>query len=169
MRVNIYDTKLNFSNGRVDVIKERAINYSPIRRMDTPYKVSDFCRDYLHLHEEPEEHCYIFCFDGYKRVIGLFELARGNSNAVMVDCKTMFSRALMVSASALIFVHNHPNGNPLPSQEDLSLTETLWRIGQFLKVPILDSLIIGGGEFPIYYSMMEHDHFKSFKEIDIYA
>lgn len=167
MRVNFYKTEQNFSNGRLNIIKEKSINYSPYKKFDMPEKINDFCRDYLELHKETDEYAYIFCLDNRKRLIGVFNVAHGGGNSVYIDHRMLFVKALMINSYAIIFVHNHPGGYPLPSDEDQKLTEQLWRIAKFLGLSLLDSLIIAGDDFGCYYSMFENGYFKNYKEVNI--
>jgi DNA repair protein RadC len=47
----------------------------------------------------------------------------------------------------VIFVHNHPSGNPEPSQEDLSITRQLTEAGKILGIPVYDHIVVGGAQF----------------------
>jgi DNA repair protein RadC len=55
----------------------------------------------------------------------------------------VFNPAVRDSAAAVIFVHNHPSGDPQPSQEDHSLTARLVKAGDVLGIPVLDHIIVG--------------------------
>ena len=65
----------------------------------------------------------------------------------VVDPKVVFGRALAMRAAAMVLVHNHPSGNPKPSAADRSLTATLCKAGEFLDLPVLDHVIVGGDAF----------------------
>jgi DNA repair protein RadC len=51
------------------------------------------------------------------------------------------------SAASVIFVHNHPSGDPTPSREDMDITKRLKEIGELLGVKVLDHIIIGDGRY----------------------
>ena len=165
MRINFYKTERNFTTGRTDILKEKSINYSPWKKFRTLEAVGDFCRDVLQLHKATEEHAYVLCFDNALRLIGLFELAHGMANSVPVDVRALFTKLLLVSTEAFIFVHNHPSDDPLPSKEDKDLTETLWSVGKFLGIEMLDHVIISSEDMPFYSSMKELGCFENMKEI----
>lgn len=165
MRVNFYKTKLNLQNGRVDVVKERAMNYSPYKRLDSPIAVNDFCTNVLKMHEDAEERAYILCYDRSKRLIGLLELAHGSNNAVHIDIRAMFTKMLLINTEAFVFVHNHPNGWIWPSTDDTHLMEQFWQMGRFLHIEMLDSVIVQGGLGIEYYSFLEHGDFNNYKEL----
>ena len=169
MRVNYFRPVLNSSNGRTDVIIEKAINYTPEKVFDSPDKINIFCRDVLQLHKNPEEHAYIFCFDTGKHLIGIYEIAHGANNVVNIAYASVFAKALLVNAAGIIFVHNHPGMNVGPSQDDCELIERLWKIGAFVGVTLIDAIIIEGIYGINYYSFLEHGDFIDYKEIDIYA
>ena len=60
------------------------------------------------------------------------------------------SRALYSCAHGIIVAHNHPSGDPQPSQEDNAMTERLREAGKLLAVPVLDHIIIGDGSYFSY-------------------
>lgn len=72
----------------------------------------------------------------------------------MVHPREVFAPAVVHHAAALLAVHNHPSGDPTPSQEDRDLTRTLVKAGEILGIPVVDHLVIGDG---VYYSFKEHD------------
>jgi DNA repair protein RadC len=62
----------------------------------------------------------------------------------MVDPREVFLPAIQCRASAVILAHNHPSGDPEPSEEDRLVTERVRLAGQILKVPLVDHLIVAG-------------------------
>jgi len=79
--------------------------------------------------------------------------AIGTVNAASVFPRDIFKAALYYSAPALIFVHNHPSGNPEPSVEDKEITKTLCQGAQILGFKVLDHIIIGKDR---YYSFQDN-------------
>ena len=67
---------------------------------------------------------------------------KGTINQTLIHPREMFHIAIKVSASAVIFVHNHPSGDVSPSQADIHMTEELMKIGQMLHIEVLDHIII---------------------------
>ncbi|MBI3351885.1 MAG: hypothetical protein HY036_04835, partial [Nitrospirae bacterium] len=74
-------------------------------------------------------------------------------NQTIVHPREVFNKAIKNSAASLILIHNHPSGDPAPSQEDIALTQTLVKSGQLLGIPVLDHIIIGNGD---YYSFADN-------------
>lgn len=100
------------------------------------------------LHEE----FWILLLSRRAEVIGREQISQGGVSGTVVDAKMIFSRALEVKASSIILVHNHPSGNPNPSQADKSLTAKLVKAGESLDIFVLDHLIIAGSG---YYSFAD--------------
>lgn len=67
----------------------------------------------------------------------------GLANKSLVHPREVFKVAIQESASAIILVHNHPSGDPTPSQEDLSITKELKSAAAILGIRILDHIIVG--------------------------
>ena len=65
----------------------------------------------------------------------------------MVDAKLVYSVALKCNASSIIVAHNHPSGNPEPSDEDIAVTKQLIEAGEIMGVEILDHIILGVNKF----------------------
>ncbi|HAF60508.1 MAG TPA: hypothetical protein DCK81_05150, partial [Clostridiales bacterium UBA9856] len=65
----------------------------------------------------------------------------------IVHPREVFRSAVKKGVAAIIVIHNHPSGNPMPSQNDLDITRRLCEAGQLLGIPVLDHLIIGDGVF----------------------
>ncbi|SHJ89935.1 DNA replication and repair protein RadC [Geosporobacter subterraneus DSM 17957] len=88
-------------------------------------------------------------------IIATEVISIGNLNASLVHPREVFVRAIKKSAAAIILLHNHPSGNPQPSQEDISITKRLIEAGAIIGIEVLDHIIIGDGCY------------KSLKELSI--
>ncbi len=80
-------------------------------------------------------------------VLSVENVAIGDLNCTIIHPREIFCKAVKKSASAVIFVHNHPSGNPTPSKEDIDITERLVKAGDILGIKVLDHIIIGDGTF----------------------
>jgi DNA repair protein RadC len=72
------------------------------------------------------------------------EIGKGGVAGTYVDLKIIFKKALELTASGMILVHNHPSGNTTPSSQDISLTEKIKKAAVFLDISLLDHIIFGG-------------------------
>jgi DNA repair protein RadC len=71
----------------------------------------------------------------------------GSLNAAIVHPREVFKRAIVLSACAVIVVHNHPSGDPNPSKDDIEITHDINKAGKILDIELLDSIIVGENSF----------------------
>lgn len=88
-------------------------------------------------------------------IIGEETITIGDISSSIVHPRESFSSAIKRGAAAVIFVHNHPSGDPEPSKEDIAVTKRLCRAGEILGIRVLDHVIIGDGKY------------RSFKESEL--
>jgi DNA repair protein RadC len=84
--------------------------------------------------------------DVHNRVTAWREVARGSAESVQVPVRDLYRTALLCGASAILVAHNHPSGDPNPSDADVRMTDMLRMIGTLLNVPVVDHIIIGEGD-----------------------
>ena len=102
-----------------------------------------------------QEHFYCVYLDHQKKVIKDKLLFIGTINQSLIHPREIFKEAYLISASAIICVHNHPSGNVIPSNEDFTITNKLVEIGNLLGIRVLDHIIIGKNN---YYSFFENNN-----------
>jgi DNA repair protein RadC len=95
---------------------------------------------------------HVLCFNPRNVLLGDVRVAEGTMNTCLVDPREVYAAALTLRATALVFAHNHPSGDPEPSAQDLSLTGQLTGAGQLLGIKVLDHLVLGDGT---YVSLLE--------------
>ena len=93
--------------------------------------------------EGAKEEFHVVLLDQKHHVIRTEQITVGLSNQSLAHPREVFRPAIREAASALILVHNHPSGDPTPSQEDKTLTKELKRAAEVLKVRLLDHIILG--------------------------
>ncbi len=93
------------------------------------------------------EHFQVILLNTRNMVIGIERVSVGTLNASLAHPRECFKEAIRQSAAAVIFVHNHPSGDPTPSPEDIALTRQLVEAGRLLGIEVLDHIIIGDGVF----------------------
>ncbi len=99
------------------------------------------------LARETKEHFLALHLDAKNRLICLEVVSVGSLSAAMVHPREVYKSALLSSAAAVIFLHNHPSGDTAPSSEDRELTDRLRQAGDLLGIRVLDHLIIGGERY----------------------
>ena len=96
---------------------------------------------------EQREHFAVMLLNTKNHILGLTDVSVGSLSASIVHPREVFRAALRYAAAAMILIHNHPSGDPSPSQEDISVTQRLVRAGKIMDVPVLDHIILGDGRF----------------------
>jgi len=100
-----------------------------------------------------------------RRLVGRpVKIADGTLDTILVHPREVFKPAITANAAAVVLVHNHPSGDPTPSEADIKVTRDLIRAGQLLKIEVLDHVIIGRAtqERPKdYVSLRELGYFYS--------
>lgn len=89
----------------------------------------------------------VILLDTKHRIIRDFTASQGSLTLSIVHPREVFNLAVKESAAAVIFIHNHPSGDPIPSDEDRNLTQRLAEAGKILGIQVLDHLIIGDGRY----------------------
>jgi len=85
--------------------------------------------------------------DSKNRLIREVRVSEGSLTASIVHPREVFAPVIRESAAAVLFVHNHPSGDPTPSREDLEITSRLREAGELMGVRVLDHVIIGSGRY----------------------
>ncbi len=85
--------------------------------------------------------------DTKNQVIKIVDVSVGSLNSSIVHPREVFSEAIKYGSNSIIFVHNHPSGDPTPSTEDIQTTQRLENAGNILGIKVLDHIIVGDGRF----------------------
>ena len=78
-----------------------------------------------------------------RRLIRVDEITGGTLDTLLVHPREVFRSAIAANAAAVVLAHNHPSGDPTPSEADIKVTRDLIRAGQLLKIDVLDHVILG--------------------------
>jgi hypothetical protein len=113
---------------------------------DTPDRAAEYWR--LHVQTNPyfnpECECFvILLLNTRRRVKGHQLLTIGTMDTILVHPREVFRAAVIASAAAVVLMHNHPSGEPEPSQADIKVTRDLIRAGQLMKIEVLDHVVMG--------------------------
>lgn len=106
-----------------------------------------------------QESFYVILLNGKSRVIGSpIECTRGLANSTPVHPREVFCHAVRLNATSIVLCHNHPSGDPTPSQEDIAVTRRLIEAGKIIGIHIADHIVIGrpnSGTYAGYFSFRE--------------
>ena len=92
-----------------------------------------------------KEHFYIIALNSRNQSIA--EVSVGSLNASIVHPREVFAEAIKNKAASVVFAHNHPSGDPEPSEDDLVLTKRLIESGKILGIEVFDHIIVAKDEF----------------------
>jgi len=97
--------------------------------------------------DEVKERFLVICLNSANKIIKHETVSIGNLNSSVVHPREIFKSALEQSAASIILLHNHPSGNPEPSNEDISITKKLVEAGKIMDIPVFDHIIIAGNNY----------------------
>ena len=113
---------------------------SPV--LDTPEAVANLMREEARLRNA--EVFQVVLLNTRRRLAGKpVKIADGTLDTILVHPREVFRPAIEANAAAVVLVHNHPSGDPTPSEADIKVTRDLIRAGQLLKIEVLDHVILG--------------------------
>ena len=115
------------------------------RKLDGPPAVSELAIDLARSVDDGREHFWAVLLSAQLGYLMHAEVSVGTLNAALVHPREVFGPALREGAASLVLIHNHPSGDPTPSQEDIRLTRQLVEAGRLLDLPVQDHVIAGNG------------------------
>jgi DNA repair protein RadC len=109
--------------------------------LDTPERIADLLREENRLYDV--EKFQVVLLNTRRKLIRVEPISDGTLDTLLVHAREVFRPAIAANAAAIVLVHNHPSGDPTPSESDIKVTRDLIRAGQLLKIDVLDHIIIG--------------------------
>lgn len=113
-------------------------------------EVYNYC--HAQLNKTDKETFIVLHLNSKNKIIKEEIVSIGTINKTVVHPREIFKSAIKENANSIILVHNHPSGDPEPSEEDIFITEKLFEAGELLLIKILDHVIIGTNK---WYSFKE--------------
>lgn len=148
MKIRCYDLRAH--EGKPTLVEEKSISYKGEDELTSPEKVANAFRKILELEDMTEERLYVIATNKRGRVTGVFEVSHGTMNNAPGNLIGIFKRLLLIDNCANFFlVHNHPSGDPRPSEADILLTQKVDKISQLFdnELVLLDHIIISKYNF----------------------
>lgn len=135
---------------RIKLIREKTANYRiPVESSGVAWLLASRL-----LGDMDREMCIVMCLDGRNQINLINTVAIGSLDSAIVSPREVFKAAILSNSAAIILAHNHPSGDPAPSEGDISVTRRIVRAGHILEINLLDHIIIGENS---YRSMKESD------------
>ena len=111
----------------------------------TPEDVAGLVK--VRLKGKKKEHVLALMLDTRSRLIKVAEISIGSLDGSIVHPREVFKEAISASAASVVFVHNHPSGDPTASEDDVRLTKRLAEAGDIMGIDVLDHIIIGDNKY----------------------
>ena len=136
----------------IKLVQEVAREFLKEKIIDKPvYKSAQEVFDYLYhsMRDLNKELLKVIYLNSQNQIIDTADLFEGTINSSAISLREVISGAIKYNAVSLIFAHNHPSGDPAPSQNDKQLTRDLVYAGSIMRIKVLDHIIIGNN---VYFS-----------------
>jgi DNA repair protein RadC len=137
-------------------IGRRIASAKPVEKihLSCPQDVAEFLMPRLRY--AVKEQFIVILLNGKNKVVGTEVISEGSLSSSVVHPREVYASALLHHAAAIMVAHNHPSGDPKPSDEDREITSLLAQSGKVLGIPLVDHIVIGDGT---YYSFLENEAF----------
>ena len=114
--------------------------------MDCGQTIAEFLRPRLAqslIYRPDVENFMVVHLSVRKKPIGFEVISNGTLDTLLVTPREVFKSAIVTNAHSIVLAHNHPSGDPTPSEADIKVTRDLFRAGQMLKIGVIDHVILG--------------------------
>ena len=159
-QISLHDLMQSEGIGEVKAVKLKAIAEISTRIAQAqarktlcyhnPYSIAEFYME--RFRHQNVEYILLIMFDSGMHVIGEHILSKGTVNASLLSPREVFIQAFKEQAAGIMILHNHPGGNPVPSDNDLQITERINEAGALMDIPLIDHIILGDNS---YFSFKE--------------
>ena len=150
--MKIANYRLYLEEKRPVLVAENYVE-TDVEVFNNPERIGEFLNKTLSLSTLAEEYAYMIALDIKLVPLGIFEISHGTNGLCILNAREILMRALMCGASYIVVVHNHPSGDPTPSDIDIESTKKLYSASKLLGVQLVDHLIAGN----YIHSMMEQN------------
>ncbi|MGF9796874.1 JAB domain-containing protein [Brevibacillus agri] len=135
---------------RIQMVKEASLLY-PTRRVRMASDVVELFREFLQ--ETDREQFFLLCLNTKNEPTAIHAVSIGSLDSSIAHPREVFKAAILANSASVIVAHNHPSGDPTPSNPDIEVTKKLQEAGELLGITLLDHIIVGSEG--AYYSLKE--------------
>lgn len=125
------------------------INYKTTK-ITSPKDVANILMDKMRF--EKQEILQTIMLDNRNNIIKIKEIAKGTGNYVKASIKSILSEAIKIEAPKIILVHNHPGGDPTPSEKDIEFTRKVKNASEMVGIELIDHVVIGRVQYKSIFS-----------------
>lgn len=142
MRIITYNTELDQDRKNV-LVKESSHNYPDMEKLNNPENIAYMLNKVFRADKQAEEHAYLIAMDCKCQPIGVFNLSHGIATGSYVGKREIFVRLCLCGAVGFVLAHNHPSGDPFPSEQDVNITKQIKACADLMEITMYDHIIIG--------------------------
>jgi DNA repair protein RadC len=124
-------------------VLEEKIKEQPI--YDSPEQIADYC--YYLMRDLKKEVFKVIFLNVRNQIMEVIDLFEGSTDKIAIDAREVVEKAITHNPTSLIFIHNHPSGDPTPSHIDKQTTRDLVFAGNIVQIRVLDHIIIGENRY----------------------
>ncbi|MGN1327333.1 MAG: DNA repair protein RadC [Clostridia bacterium] len=126
----------------------------PIENIETRIRTSDNVAQLLmnEMKFEKREKLKVLVLNTKNVLLKIIDVSYGGTNSATVEPKDVLTEPIKMGAPRIILVHNHPSGDPTPSEEDIELTKRIYNAASILGIYLLDHVIIGNNKYASIFS-----------------
>ena len=130
-------------------VREAFVRYKEVKDViKTITSAKDVCKFFSKRFKgETREVFYCLYLNQHNGILSFEKISMGTATGTMVDIKGIVRTAILVGAESLIFIHNHPSGDPEPSEGDKEITKKFIEACQLFELHVLDHIVVGYGGF----------------------
>ena len=135
---------------RVETIREAPFTFGdaaePYRTGDSPDKIAAILESIFEADptvETERENFFVILLSTRRKILGWQHVSVGTLDTILVHPREIFRAAIVGNAAAIVRAHNHPSGDPTPSESDIRATRDAVKAGQILKIEVVDHVIVG--------------------------
>jgi DNA repair protein RadC len=158
--------KYTTSEFKITTLREHTIDYGNAT-IDTPERLHEAWQRFVPTapwFRADQECCVLFTLNTRKKLTGYTLISLGTLDTILVTPREIFRPAIISAAATIMLAHNHPSGDPTPSEGDIKVTRDLIKAGNLLKIELLDHMVIGQpspNRTQPYVSLREMGYFYS--------
>jgi DNA repair protein RadC len=129
---------------KIQLVMQQSKRYMNKKVLNSPKVVFDLLKE---IQDLDREIFFVLTLNANNQLINIHIVSIGILNSALVHSREVFRPAIIDNAYSIILVHNHPSGNPEPSEEDTKITKELKNAGEIIGIKILDHIIIGNNDY----------------------
>lgn len=139
--------------GKYQIYLVRESSHYPQFVVTCPQDVTELLINHCNILDSPVEQFIVIYLNNKNKVTGTEVVSKGGIASTHAEPRNVFMGAILQNAVSIIAAHNHPSGDPTPSEEDKRLTRRIREAGEILGIRLLDHIVVG-----------DENNYFSFKE-----